>query len=597
MIGSSMLYCALWALWLSAAAWGIERLMLRGRGPVRAVWICAIALSVIGPLFGYALSRRSSVSAVSVTAASLASSHSIERTANAPVVHRSAQSHSIAERFAGVRAAVARADRALGIAWLALSLALLVYIAGGLVHLSFVRRRWRASVVNGTRVMISENSGPALVGVVKSTIVIPEWALSLEPDALALMLRHELEHQSAGDTRMLAAAEMLLMLMPWSPMLWWQLRRLRLAIELDCDARVLRSVPDVHSYGRLLLEFGRQRREMHFAGAALADHAANLEVRIRRMTRRPAMSRGKAAGLLCIAGMLAIVVGCQLPAPTPPAPKAKVAAKTAEESRTDSTVLAEVTKYDQLLTRFDTFRLRDRTREQTIESDRLLNRLLRDTEQEYLELKLSDSTARVPLIQSYVDMRLEMNRLAQRLEQFTPAATDSMRGLQEKLLAMTRGLDSIGQQSRALNFTPGEMLRFYRDGQPLMSDSLYFKTDAEAAEQLAAGCSSSMGVPGSSLVKLLVSNAAAANPGSITFSSAAPTEIGTQLDAAGLMCRNGGSGELRLYGRAAFDGSPITIRTNAPMSVVVVTGSGRVLAGPIVVQNEHGRYDLTWAPR
>ena len=34
---------------------------------------------------------------------------------------------------------------------------------------------------------------------------------------------------------------MAVVLMPWNLPLWWQWRRLRFAIEVDCDARVLAS--------------------------------------------------------------------------------------------------------------------------------------------------------------------------------------------------------------------------------------------------------------------------------------------------------------------------------------------------------------------
>lgn len=59
--------------------------------------------------------------------------------------------------------------------------------------------------------------------------------------------------------------------MPWNPALWWIVRRLRLAIETDCDRRVLHAGTDVHAYGVLLLNAAaRYARAPLLAGTAFA---------------------------------------------------------------------------------------------------------------------------------------------------------------------------------------------------------------------------------------------------------------------------------------------------------------------------------------
>ena len=40
--------------------------------------------------------------------------------------------------------------------------------------------------------------------------------------------------------------------MPWNLALWWQLRRLRLAVEMDCDNRVVAALGDPNPYGCFL---------------------------------------------------------------------------------------------------------------------------------------------------------------------------------------------------------------------------------------------------------------------------------------------------------------------------------------------------------
>ncbi|MDB4870227.1 MAG: peptidase BlaR1, partial [Gemmatimonadales bacterium] len=45
-----------------------------------------------------------------------------------------------------------------------------------------------------------------------------------------------------------------LILMPWNLAMWWQIRRLCLAVEMDCDNRVVNRLGDATAYGELLLK-------------------------------------------------------------------------------------------------------------------------------------------------------------------------------------------------------------------------------------------------------------------------------------------------------------------------------------------------------
>jgi TonB family protein len=124
------------------------------------------------------------------------------------------------------------------------------------------------------------------------------------------MLLHEGEHVRAGDTRLVLAGLLLLAAAPWNIPLWWQFRRLREAIELDCDARVLKRAPDARRYGSLLLEVGR-RRTVPVMVVALADPPSFLERRIRLITTRAAgRSMRHVGGLALIAGSLVAVAIC-----------------------------------------------------------------------------------------------------------------------------------------------------------------------------------------------------------------------------------------------------------------------------------------------
>jgi hypothetical protein len=91
----------------------------------------------------------------------------------------------------------------------------------------------------GAPIKISENFGPAAFGFFSPRLVIPRWLLETDPETRTAALAHEQEHIEAHDGLVSLAALALLLLMPWNPALHWQITRLRLAIEYDCDARVV----------------------------------------------------------------------------------------------------------------------------------------------------------------------------------------------------------------------------------------------------------------------------------------------------------------------------------------------------------------------
>src|SRR5262249_47224216 len=132
------------------------------------------------------------------------------------------------------------------------STAVSLALAGMAALLARRRRRWVRVEVDGVPVLVSGDTGPAVVGLLRSCIVLPRWAVDADPEARRLVLEHEQEHVRAGDPRLIALALVAAALMPWNPAVWWQLRRLRLAVEVDCDARVLRRRGDVRAYGAVL---------------------------------------------------------------------------------------------------------------------------------------------------------------------------------------------------------------------------------------------------------------------------------------------------------------------------------------------------------
>ena len=199
--------------------------------------------------------------------------------------------------------------------------------ATAVVRLRRERALWSSGQVAGVDVFFSTAFGPAVVGFLDSRIVMPTWVLRLNGRVRRLIVLHEAQHQHAGDVRTLTLATVLVVLMPWNVALWWQLRRLRFAVEVDCDRRVLRTGARLRDYAELLISMRARRRWMPVPALAFARPPSTLARRIDVMTnlsvrRHPLRSVGYAA----VAGAL-FVLACD--ASTPGEPEEPVLSKQA----------------------------------------------------------------------------------------------------------------------------------------------------------------------------------------------------------------------------------------------------------------------------
>lgn len=200
--------------------------------------------------------------------------------------------------------------------WLAASLVLALALAGGLVRLARKTRGWTPARVSDAVVLLSDDFGPAVVGVRAPKVVLPRWALGLAPEHLRLVVLHEEEHRKARDVALLLAGWVSVIVAPWNVALWWQFHRLRGAVEMDCDARVLRRGAPAAMYGRLLLEMGSRAVGLSLPVAALSRPPSLLERRLTMIVRGGERgSAGRMAGALAVAGAL-LVVACETPMPT-----------------------------------------------------------------------------------------------------------------------------------------------------------------------------------------------------------------------------------------------------------------------------------------
>jgi TonB family protein len=172
--------------------------------------------------------------------------------------------------------------------------------------------------VDGRSVLVADDVGPAVAGLWPPRIVIPGWALGLPERQRRLMLAHEEEHLQARDPWLLAGGAAALVLTPWNPVAWWLVGRLRLAVEMDCDARVLGRGHSTRDYGELMLQVGQHRAHLPLTATALGEPRSLLERRLRRIVAPQPRWRWLGATAASALAAAALVAACEAPRPTAP---------------------------------------------------------------------------------------------------------------------------------------------------------------------------------------------------------------------------------------------------------------------------------------
>ena len=293
MMASWMVYALAIGILISIAGMAAERALAARGWPTRFAWAGALILSVTWPLAS-AVARLfpAPLQPVRVMPFRIV----VDVTPAAPAID-----------WSGI------VDRGLIGLWAAASVLLAIRILRGVAAIERSRSEWKRGRVNGVHVKLSDNVGPAVVGLRSMDVVLPSWIMSLDESLREIVLRHEEEHRNARDPHLLFGAAVLVALLPWNLALWFQAKRLRLAIEMDCDARVLRAHPSPERYGMLILTIA-QRRSMAPAMFApmLSEPATNLERRIlaMRTTKRVARMTVYGGGLVAV-GVLAFASSLQ----------------------------------------------------------------------------------------------------------------------------------------------------------------------------------------------------------------------------------------------------------------------------------------------
>jgi hypothetical protein len=324
---ATLLYVGARALELAAHAFNI---------PTRFIWVAAIGASVAlstrqlvrlangqdvpAPSLERRIARRVRAAAPVAIVERKLDSVALERPI--PMAMRAVVASGI-YNLARTRGAIHRVDvapfdkwnKTLLVSWFAASAAL-----AGVVFVAFGRLRTLAEaleerVVDGAPVAVSDDVGPALFGLSNPRIVVPRWTLDLPATERRIILAHEREHAIARDPQTLLGALLFLVVQPWNVALWAMLGRLRLAIEMDCDRRVLGQTADARRYGELLVLVHSRRTFNPPPLLSFVERRSNLERRIRRIASR-GPSRPEVLTSLLRAG-LALGFAAWTPGPTP----------------------------------------------------------------------------------------------------------------------------------------------------------------------------------------------------------------------------------------------------------------------------------------
>ena len=207
-------------------------------------------------------------------------------------------------------------DRAAIFAWGGATLATLLVFGAILGLMVRSRRRWPRRSVDGEEVYVSEGFGPALIGVMRPSVVIPEWLFCASARAGSVAVLHEREHARARDHLTLLYGVCIAALFPWSPAVWWMVRNLRGAVEIDCDRRVIASGIPADDYGKLLLAIGVGRKQRWVFTPALVESRHSLERRLKVMAAKKMKWSPLRAATLAGLTLAAVVVACDTNAPT-----------------------------------------------------------------------------------------------------------------------------------------------------------------------------------------------------------------------------------------------------------------------------------------
>jgi beta-lactamase regulating signal transducer with metallopeptidase domain len=319
MIANLMTYGIAVTLLLGAAGLALERVAAARRLPRRAVWAAALALSVALPLLNAMAPHRVPVPATPAIPSLSLVSPTLSGTATDPTLRPvTAMSMRTTDADKSAFQSVptsAQVENSLRWLWALTSTGLFALYVILSVLLWAAARRWQRHDMDGQVVWVTENMGPAVVGFIHPKILMPRWSLEVAQNIRTFVLAHEQEHVRAGDQWLVQFGLIANVMAPWNLAMWWVVRRMRFAIEVDCDTRVLAQRADPRAYGEALLSVGRRHTQTPVVAIALTEPASQLLRRIRIMTSSLPKRRASIVGATLGAALTCAAVAAQLQAP------------------------------------------------------------------------------------------------------------------------------------------------------------------------------------------------------------------------------------------------------------------------------------------
>jgi len=290
-------YAAITSVCVAVAAAAAELLLRQFRRQTRWPWVAGLALSLALPLLAPLRQASEQVVAADTSEVDALAALSFNIVPAAPQVP-------------------AVAGDLLRLGWLAASAMLTLLVLGVHVRSRRLRVKWPTAMVGGEPVLVSDDDGPAVMGFWRPDIVVPKWLLDRGEAEQRMVVTHEREHLRAGDQFVLGGAAIAVLLMPWNPAVWWMAARLRLAVELDCDARVLGAGTTAHEYETLLIDVAALSAAHRMPALALLHPTSHLQRRLIAMRpnriRFPRVRATFALAIACVAG----VAACNAALPT-----------------------------------------------------------------------------------------------------------------------------------------------------------------------------------------------------------------------------------------------------------------------------------------
>ena len=255
-----MLYVILITLLLGAAALAAERAALLRRTRTRWIWALAILASLAIPTLIASVSVQLPSLLIPTVTHKITALREVTAIQLAPLTWAREQSSQ--------SPAMHSLNLMLPSFWALASAGVFAVLVLNGAYTSWQTRQWWMGSVAGVRVYIAPDAGPGVVGLLRPRIVIPQWLTETASACQELVIAHEEAHLARHDPQVLTLALFLLVVTPWNVPLWWQVHRLRRAIEVDCDERVIEKGLDPEKYRQMLTEVSR--RPSAYMGIAAA---------------------------------------------------------------------------------------------------------------------------------------------------------------------------------------------------------------------------------------------------------------------------------------------------------------------------------------